>query len=76
MQLSGAGLKLGQRLVLDTSGGFSEMAHYARTFADVPPGELLVYEDAYRRLAIAVGHGDAAAELGLGIDDEIRLRAE
>ena len=30
------------------------------TFADVRPGELLVYEDAYRTLALAVNRGDAA----------------
>ena len=37
------------------------MATYAQTFADVTPGELLVYEDAYRTLALAVNRGDAAA---------------
>jgi S-adenosylmethionine hydrolase len=73
-EMSGAGLKLGQQVIIDTNGGFSEVARYARTFADVPPGELLLYEDAYRRLAVAVGHGNAAAELGLGIDDELRIR--
>ena len=46
-----------------------------RTFADVPPGELLLYEDAQRRLALAVSHGDAAARLGLKVDDELRIRA-
>jgi S-adenosylmethionine hydrolase len=44
-----------------------------RTFADVELGELLVYEDAYRRLAVAVSHGDAAARLGVEIDDELRI---
>ena len=42
-----------------------ELAHYATTFADVPPGELLLYEDAYRTLALAVNRGSAAAHLGL-----------
>jgi hypothetical protein len=41
----------------------------------VAPGELLVYEDAYRRLAVAVSHGDAAQHLAIRIDDELRLRA-
>ena len=49
------------------------MAEYARTFADVGEGELLVYEDAHRRLAIAISHGDAAARLGIALDDELRI---
>ena len=48
-------------------------ATFVRTFADVAPGELLVYEDAGRRLAIAVSGGDAAAELGLTSGDSVRL---
>ncbi len=38
------------------------------------PGELIVYEDAYRSLAIAVNRGDAAAMLGVEPDAEVRLR--
>jgi S-adenosyl-L-methionine hydrolase (adenosine-forming) len=48
-------------------------ATFARTFADVGAGELLLYEDAGRRLALAVNSGDAAAELRLQPGDEIRL---
>ena len=44
------------------------------TFADVGPGELIVYEDAYRTLAIAINRGDAGATLGLQPDAEVRLR--
>ena len=51
-----------------------ELAHYATTFADVPPGELLLYEDAYRTLALAVNRGSAALHLGLGLDAEVRIR--
>ena len=46
-------------------------AIYAPTFADVAPGELLVYEDAYRTLALAVNRGSAAELLGLEPDDEV-----
>jgi hypothetical protein len=49
------------------------LALYGRTFADVAPGELLLYEDAYRSLAVAVNRGSARAELGLGLDDEVRI---
>ena len=52
-----------------------ELAHYATTFADVPPGELLLYEDAYRTLALAVNRGSAALHLGLDLDAEVHIRA-
>ncbi len=38
-----------------------------------PPGELLVYEDAWRCLALAVNRGDAAAELGLAPGADVRI---
>jgi S-adenosylmethionine hydrolase len=49
------------------------LATYAKTFADVRPGELIIYEDAYRTLAVAINRGDAAATLGLRPDAEVRL---
>ncbi len=55
-------------------GGERYLAKYAATFADVKPGELIVYEDAYRTLAIAINRGDAGATLGLRPDSEVRLR--
>lgn len=48
-------------------------ATFARTFADVERGALVVYEDASGRLAIAVNSGDAAATLGLAGGDEVRI---
>jgi S-adenosylmethionine hydrolase len=71
--LAGSDLKLGRALEVQGSDGRSHPAHYARTFADAGAGELLVYEDAYRRLALAISHGDAAAQLGVGVDDELRI---
>jgi S-adenosylmethionine hydrolase len=56
------------------SGGVRRVATYAQTFADVSPGELIVYQDAYRSLALAINRGDAAGELGLGVDAEVRLQ--
>ena len=38
------------------------------------PGELIVYEDAYRTLAVAINRGDAAGTLALRPDAEVRLR--
>ena len=74
-QLTALGLKLGQPVVIAPEDGHWREAHYARTFADVEPGELMVYEDASRSLAIAVSHGDAAQRLGAVLDTELRLRA-
>jgi S-adenosylmethionine hydrolase len=72
-RLSGTGLTLGAAVEVEV-GGRGRLATYAHTFADVEPGELLVYEDAYRTLAIAVNRGDAAAMLGVEPDVEVRLR--
>jgi S-adenosyl-L-methionine hydrolase (adenosine-forming) len=71
--LAESGLKLGHRVQLDLGPRGTHRAQFARTFADVGSGELLVYEDAHRRLAVAVSHGDAAARLGLAPDDELRV---
>jgi S-adenosyl-L-methionine hydrolase (adenosine-forming) len=43
------------------------------TFADVGTGELVLYEDAHRRPAIAVNRGSGAERLGLGVGDELRI---
>lgn len=48
-------------------------ARFARTFADVPAGEALVYEDSYRSLALAVNRASAAVAMELGPDDEVVL---
>ena len=46
-------------------------ARYAATFADVPAGELLLYEDAQRMVALAVNRGSAAERLGARLDEEL-----
>jgi S-adenosylmethionine hydrolase len=71
--LAGSGLRLGRRLELE-AGTDRYPAHYAVTFADVPGGDLLVYEDAYRSLAIAVNRGSALDVLGVDRDAEVRIR--
>ena len=72
-ELAGSGMTLGGQVELEL-GGERFFATYTQTFADVGPGELIVYEDAYRTLAVAINRGDAAATLGLGPDAELRLR--
>jgi S-adenosylmethionine hydrolase len=74
-ELAGTGLKLGHSVEVSASGAVHE-AQYARTFADVGPDELLIYEDADRRLALAVRHGDAARRLALSRDAELRIRPQ
>jgi S-adenosylmethionine hydrolase len=66
------GLAYGRALEVSANRG-SRRATFTGTFADVPPGELLLYEDSSRTLALAVNRGDAAAELGIGTDSEVRL---
>jgi S-adenosylmethionine hydrolase len=68
--LARTGLRLGRTLRVR-----EREATFVRTFADVAAGELLLYEDAGRRLALAVSSGDAAAELRLEAGDEVRLEA-
>jgi S-adenosylmethionine hydrolase len=50
-------------------------ARYARAFAEVPEGELLIYEDSRGSLALAVNRGSAASMLGAGRDDELLVRS-
>lgn len=72
-QLAGSGLRLGRTAVV-AIGGEEHDAHHARTFTDVEPGDLLLYEDAYRTLALAVNRGSAAERMGARPDDELRIR--
>jgi S-adenosylmethionine hydrolase len=72
-QFTDFGLRLGRLVAVDAGSGELE-ANYVRTFADVGRGELLLYEDAYRRLSVAVCHGNAAERLGLSVDDQLRIR--
>ncbi len=44
-----------------------------RTFGDVRPGELILYEDSYGNLAVAITGGDAAQMLQAKPGDEVRI---
>ena len=71
--LAGSGLTLGNQVEVEVDGR-RHLATYAGTFADVGAGDLLVYEDAYRTLALAINRGNAATTLGVQPDAELRLR--
>jgi S-adenosyl-L-methionine hydrolase (adenosine-forming) len=67
-----AELAPGTRVEL-TSRGERFYAVSARTFADAPHGSLILYEDSYGSLALAVSRGSAADLLGVEEGSEIVL---
>ena len=66
--VEGSGLLRGEPVTVN-----GRPARYATTFADVGAGELLVYEDGYGALSLAVNGGSALATLGLRRDAEVRI---
>jgi len=66
------GLRTGAPLRLEIDGS-SVDAVFARAFADVAPGSVLVYEDPSHALAVAVNCGSAVDVLGLGPGHEVRI---
>jgi S-adenosylmethionine hydrolase len=48
-------------------------AHTARTFADARPGDLILFEDSYGNIALALNGGDAASMLSATPGDEVRI---
>jgi S-adenosylmethionine hydrolase len=47
----------------------------ARAFAEARPGDIILYEDAYRNIALAISRGNAAQTFGIHPGMEVRLRA-
>jgi len=45
----------------------------AGTFADAPPGELILYEDSYGLVTLAISRGNAARLTGVSSGDELRI---
>jgi S-adenosylmethionine hydrolase len=66
------GLKLGRPVLVSTPRGERETL-FVRTFGDVAPGELLLYEDSWRMLALAVNRGDVRSVLGIAVDDKVTI---
>jgi len=48
----------------------------ARTFADARPGDLILYEDSYRNLSIAINGGSAASMFGIKPGQDVRIHFE
>ena len=57
-----AGVVPGSRIELELSGE-RYYAVMARTFADARPGDVILYEDSYRNMSIAINRGNAASML-------------
>jgi S-adenosyl-L-methionine hydrolase (adenosine-forming) len=72
-QIAAVGVLLGSALSVEIADR-THHARYASTFADVAPGELLLYEDAQRMAALAVNRGSAADVLKVGRDGELLIR--
>jgi S-adenosylmethionine hydrolase len=71
-QLEQAGLRRDAPLWVQIGGG-RHAARYASTFSDVPPGELLLYEDSLQMAALAVNRGSAAEQLAVARDQELQV---
>jgi S-adenosylmethionine hydrolase len=49
------------------------LAVAARTFAEVRTGDIVLYEDSYRNIALAINQGNAARMFSLRVGQEVRL---
>jgi S-adenosyl-L-methionine hydrolase (adenosine-forming) len=65
------GAQLEIRLALDRY-----YVQLADTFADAQAGELILYEDSYGLMTLAISRGDAAGLTGVRAGDEIRIAVE
>jgi S-adenosyl-L-methionine hydrolase (adenosine-forming) len=70
--LTRVGIVPGSRVEVEV--GFERyFASAARTFADARTGDIVLYEDAYANIALAINHGDAARMFSVRVGDELRL---
>ncbi len=72
-QIAAAGIELGDVVTVEVAGRLFP-GHYASTFADVAPGELLLYEDSLSMAALAINRGSAADFLGAERDSELLVK--
>ena len=73
--LDAVGIVPGTRVELQV-GPERYYAVAARTFADARPGDLILYEDSYRNLSIAINGGDAASTLAVKPGRDVRIHLE
>ena len=68
-----AGVVPGTRVELELSGE-RYYAVAARTFADARTGDVILYEDSYRNMSVAISRGNAASLLHAEPGQELRIR--
>ena len=73
--LDEAGVVPGTRIEL-LVGADRYYAVAARTFADARPGDIILYEDAYRNISIAINGGNAAKMFGIKEGQDIRIHLD
>jgi S-adenosylmethionine hydrolase len=74
-ELEALGIVPGRQVEVDVAmDRFYALA--ARTFADARVGDIVLYEDAYRNIALAISRGNAAQTFGVRAGMEVRLRVE
>jgi S-adenosyl-L-methionine hydrolase (adenosine-forming) len=72
--LAQVGIEAGSKLEVEV--GFERYyAIAARTFAEVKGGDIVLYEDAYWNISLAINRGSAAQMFGVGAGDELRVSA-
>ena len=70
--VEGMGIVSGTRIELELSGE-RYYAVMARTFADARPGDVVLYEDSYKNMSLAISRGSAARMLHASPGQEIRI---
>ena len=74
-QLEPLGILPGRRVEVELAmDRFYALA--TRTFAEAGAGDIVLYEDAYRNIALAISRGNAAETFGIRAGTEVRLRVE
>jgi S-adenosylmethionine hydrolase len=74
-QLERLGIVPGRRIEVELAmDRFYALA--ARSFAEARVGDIILYEDAYRNIALAISRGNAAQTFGVRAGVEVRLRVE
>ena len=71
--LERVGVAPGTRFELEV-GGQRYYATAARTFADARPGEIVLFEDSYRNVAVAINRGNAAEMFAVQAGEDVVLR--
>jgi S-adenosylmethionine hydrolase len=68
-----AGIVPGTQVELEL-GGERYYAVAARTFADARAGDIILYEDSYRNMSLAINRGSAAQLLHASPGNSVRIR--